>query len=365
MLNKILFQSRARALVCALFSLPLALSLHAQEQGHAQEPKCVAPTDQKLTIYHAGSVSAAFKPLEAALTCQTGVQVKDVFGSSVGMARQCVSETPICDLYASADYMDVDLFLKPTGYADFNIVFAKGRMVLGYSAKDIAAKNLAIVDPKSGPFDPPNSIPKASADWYKILTSPGVAIGGSLPFMDPGAYRSFLIFQLAQEYYKQPLLYDKFMSHVVVSGPNADHSVPALGKLYDFQLTYEHGARATAKKDPDFRYVDLPDAVNLSDPAKNAEYSKNAVVVLPGLETPGSVQSVPVRAVSVAWGITLLKNAPDRENAVKFLQLLLGPAGNAALNEFGPTPIFPAHVSPEDFPKLPESLRPLVKKVRE
>jgi hypothetical protein len=30
-----------------------------------------------------------------------------------------------------------------------------------------------------------------------------------------------------------------------------------------------------------------------------------------------------------AWGITLLKDAPNRENAIKFLQLLLGPVGTA------------------------------------
>lgn len=114
--------------------------------------------------------------------------------------------------------------------------------------------------------------------------------------MDPGAYRPYLIFQLAQEYYKTPLLYDKFMGQLVFPGPN--HNVDALGKLYDFQLTYEHNARAQAKKNPDFRYVDLPAEINLSDPSRNDYYSKNAVVVLPGLETPGSVQSIPVRAVS-------------------------------------------------------------------
>ena len=174
MSKRTVFQTCARSLVLALPSLALAATLSGQAAS------CVPPTGQKLTIYHAGSVSAAFKPLEAALTCQTGIQVIDKFGSSVGMGRQCAAATPVCDLYAPADYRDIDLFLKPTGLANFTIVFAKGRMVLAYSAKDIAEKKLAIVDPKSGPFDPPNSIPKASADWYKILTSPGVAIGGGV-----------------------------------------------------------------------------------------------------------------------------------------------------------------------------------------
>jgi molybdate/tungstate transport system substrate-binding protein len=174
------FRRCAHSLALALLGLSLAGSLSAQT------PACVPTTDQKLTVYHAGSLSAAFKPLFADFTCHTGIQIADFFGSAVDMARQCAAAAKSCDLYASADYTNIDLFLKPPGYADFTIVFAKGRMVLAYSAKGVAAKNLAIADPNSGPFNPPNSIPKASADWYKILTSPGVAIGGALPFMDPG-----------------------------------------------------------------------------------------------------------------------------------------------------------------------------------
>ena len=344
----------ARILAFALLSLSLTASLSSQTPG------CVPPSDQKLTIYRAGSLTAAFKPLIETFTCQTGIQVTDVPGASVDKARQCTAGGAACDLYASADFTNIDLFLKPAGYADFTIIFAQGRMVLGYSASGLAQKNLPpVADPASGAFDPPNSIPKASANWFKILTSPGVAIGGGVPFLDPGAYRSFLIFQLAQKYYNEPMLYDELMQHLVI--PGGAGAVPALGKLYDFQFTYEHSARAMAKKNPDYRYVDLPAELNLSDSAKNDYYAKNAVVVLPGLGTPQSARSIPVPATRVEWGITVMKNAPNRENAIKFLQLLLSPAGAASLNENGPTPIWPAHVSAQDFSKLPEALRPLVK----
>ena len=47
-----------------------------------------------------------------------------------------------CDLYASADYEDIDVFMKPAGYANFNIVFAQGKMVLAYSASSVAEKKL-------------------------------------------------------------------------------------------------------------------------------------------------------------------------------------------------------------------------------
>jgi molybdate/tungstate transport system substrate-binding protein len=111
---------------------------------------------------------------------------------------------------------------------------------------------------------------------------------------------------------------------------------------------------------PDYKYVDVPDEINLSDPAKDSWYKQNAVVVLPGLGTPRSARTIPVPGARVAWGITLMKDAPNRESAVRFLELLLSSEGTAALKENGPDPLTPATVSAGDMKKLPEPLRKLV-----
>jgi molybdate/tungstate transport system substrate-binding protein len=311
----------------------------------AQTPNCAPPSSQHLIIYRAGSLTRAFTPLEAAFTCQTGIQVKDVAMGSVDAGRQITAGGQASDLYAPADYLDIDLFMKPAGYASFTIVFAHGRMVLAYSASGLAAKKLP---------------PVTAANWYQVLLMPGVAIGGGNPFLDPGAYRAPMIFQLAEAYYRVPNLYNNLLEHVVVPGP-ADLT---LGKQLDFQLTYEHNARATAAANPDYRVVNLPAEIDLSDPAKDAYYRQNAVVVLPGLGTPRSARTIAVPGAHVTWGITIMKDAPNRENAIKFLQLLLSPAGTASLKDNGPDPISPALVSPGDLPKLPESLRPLVKSMQ-
>jgi molybdate/tungstate transport system substrate-binding protein len=333
------------------FALPLAAA--------AQTPNCVPPSSQQLIIYRAGSLTRAFTPLIKAFTCQTGIQVKDVAMGSVDAGRQITAGGQACDLYAPADYLDIDLFMKPAGYAKFNIVFARGKMVLAYSVKGLAAKKL----PPIAEAGSASTVPQAVAKWYEILTMPGVVIGGGNPFLDPGAYRGPMIFQLAEAYYKVPNLYNNMLEHVVIAG--SDPSAPTLGKGIDFQLTYEHNARATPSTNPDYRYVNLPDEINLSDPAKDGYYRQNAVVVLPGLGTPRSARTISVPGVHVAWGITLLKDAPNAENAIKFLQLLLSPAGKASLIDNGPAPISPALVSPADFRSLPESLRSLVRAERE
>lgn len=71
--------------------------------------------------------------------------------------------------------------MKPAGYANFNIVFARGKMVLAYSVKGLAAKKLPPIAEAGGS--------QAIAKWYEMLIMPGVSIGGGNPFLDPGAYR--------------------------------------------------------------------------------------------------------------------------------------------------------------------------------
>jgi molybdate/tungstate transport system substrate-binding protein len=325
------------------------LALALSGAAAAQTTTCVPPSGQQLIIYRAGSLTRAFTPIIKAFTCETGIQVKDNAMGSVDAGRQITAGGQACDLYAPADYLDIDLFMKPAGYANFDIVFAHGRMVLAYSPSGLAAKKLPPIAGSDG---------KAVANWYEILTMPGVAISGGNPFLDPGAYRAPLIFQLAADYYKVPNLYNNLLEHVVTPGQNSGATI---GKQFDFQFSYEHNARATAAGNPDYRYVDLPDEINMSDPAKDAYYKQHAIVVLPGLGVPSSARTIAVPGAHVAWGITLMKDAPNKENAIKFLQMLLSPAGAASLNENGPAPISPALVGAADFRKLPEALRPLAK----
>src|SRR5215510_2177562 len=68
---------------------------------------------------------------------------------------------------------------------------------------------------------------------------------------------------------------------------------------------------------------------------------------MPGLGIPGSDASVDVQGSRVAWGLTIMKSAPNRENAIKFLQLLLAPGqvGQTTLEKVGPSLVSPAVVS--------------------
>src|SRR3954469_9465748 len=103
------------------FLLPFALAFLSVTAA-AQTVNCAPPSNRQLVIYRAGSLTRAFTPLVKAFTCQTGIQVKDVAMGSVDAGRQITAGGQASDLYAPADYLDIELFMKPAGYADFNIV---------------------------------------------------------------------------------------------------------------------------------------------------------------------------------------------------------------------------------------------------
>jgi ABC-type molybdate transport system substrate-binding protein len=317
-----------------------------------------ARLEGSLTVCHAGSLQLAFSEVEKQFTTQhPEVAVKDVSGGSVALAGRLVAGLQACDVYAAADYQDIDLLLKPLGLADYTVVFAKGRMVLAYLATDPKAQGIAA----AGEFKPPASIPNAASEWYQVLLAAGVRISSSHPFLDPGGYRTHMIFRLAQAYYKVPNLANLLLEHLTINaaGGADPANSPILGRDYNFQFTYEHSAAGAAKNNPSYRYVALPDHLDLSTTAQNSFYSQVSVT-LPGIAPSGPMTSISIPAVRVAWGLTIPKQSPNPANAIAFVNLLLGPAGAAALNANGPVPITPPQVSARDHAHLPKSMQPLV-----
>jgi len=332
--------------------LALVFSSLLAGSADAQQP-CPAGTPQ-LIIYHAGSLSAAFAAMEKLFEEQTGVCVVDVAGGSVDAARRVTAGRQPCDIYASADYQVIDRMLKPAHYADYSILFAEGAMVLAYRTN---SKNAATIATADSTFSPPSVIPDAAPDWYAQLTQPGVAIAGSHPFLDPGGYRADLIFQLAQRHYDVPNLYNTMLAHYSIS-----KAADALGKTFDYQFTYEHSAVAAYQADTTgtYRYVRLPDDVSLGLSGLNKRYAERSITI-PGLQLSTTAPTVRIPATRVTWGLTVMKAAPNRDNALAFLQLLFSSEGVAMQTAAGPTPISPPIVGRQDYAHLPASLKAIVR----
>jgi molybdate/tungstate transport system substrate-binding protein len=195
-----------------------------------------------------------------------------------------------------------------------------------------------------------------AADWYAQLAQPGVVIGGSNPFLDPSGYRSDLIFQLAEARYRVPNLYDTLLGHYTLT-----RATDVFGTQFDYQFTYEHSALAAHTRSPaTYRYLRLPEEIALSNPELNRHYD-NVSIVIPGLHAGRGASVVRIPGSRVVWGLTVLKNAPNQANAIKFLQALFGSQGVALQQAAGPEPISPPRVSYSDWHDIPPVLRPYVR----
>ncbi len=336
----------------AQFTFVFCVAVFAMAGEHRARAQADCP--QSLIIYHAGSLTAAFTPIEKLFTQQTGTCITDVAAGSLDAARRVTAGQEPADIFATADDVDIDVLLKPSWFAGYNIVFAQGGMVLAYTT---SSHNAASIADAGTPLSPPNSIPSVAADWYDQLTQPGVLIGGSNPFLDPSGYRADMIFQLAAQRYAMPALYNALLEHYTIS-----RTTDVLGANYDYTFTYEHSAAAAYRANPStYRYAKLPDAVGLSSSDPGLHYN-TASTVVPGLGLPGTAPHVRIPATRVAWGVTILRTAPHYDAAIQFLQLLFSPQGVALQSASGPAPISPPIVSAPDYDHLSDALKPLVSK---
>jgi len=314
-----------------LFTLACLIALLAAHYA-AAEPR------GKVVIFHAGSLSVPLKAMEKSFEAKyPQVDVLREAAGSQACARKITDLHKPCDIRASADYSVIDKLLIPK-YADWNVRFATNQMVLCYTDKSKFAD-------------------KVNADnWYEILEKNGVVWGHSDPNLDPCGYRALMVLQLAEKYYKKPGLYEK----VIANRPQANirpKSVELVSLLQTGNMDYAWEYLSVAVQHG-LKYVTLPDEINLSNYQFDDQYSQ-AVVKVTG-KKPGTMMDM--KGKSITYGITLIKDAPNREAAVAFLQYLLSPDGGLkTLKEMGQPPFIPCRVPTEEMKKLlPAELQGLV-----
>ncbi len=292
----------------------------------------------KLVMFHAGSLSVPFAAMEKAFEAKyPKVDLQREASGSQAAARKVSELKKPCDIMASADYTVIDKLLIP-GYADVNIRFATNQLVLCYTEKskyagDITAKN-----------------------WYKILQRKGVVWGHSEPNVDPCGYRSLMVLQLAEQYYKLPGLYDKILTNRPIENVRPK-SVELVSLLQTGNMDYAWEYLSVAVQHG-LKYIVLPDEINLGNYKYDDFYAK-AVVKVTGKQ-PGTFMDM--KGGSVTYGITIIKDAPNREAAIAFLKYMLDPQGGLKiLKDQGQPPFIPCRVPTEDMKaKVPSELQNLV-----
>lgn len=292
----------------------------------------------KVILFHAGSLSVPLAKMEQDFeAANPDLDIVLTGGGSTKMARLISEQGKPADIMASADFKVIDKALIPDK-ADWNIRFATNQLVLCYTGKSRYA------DKVNG------------QNWFEILQKKDVNWGHSEPNLDPCGYRSLMVLQLAESFYGQPGLYDRLIGNRPAENvrPKAVELVSLLksGKL-DYAWEY-----LSVAMQHDLQYLSLDEQINLGNYQLDDVYQQARVEV--SGKKPGSM--ITRTGKSITYGITLVKDAPNPEGAVRFLEYMLSADGGLkVLGNMGQPPFVPCRVpDPTMHELLPAKLAKLV-----
>lgn len=290
--------------------------------------------DTPLRVLAAGTLAVPFKEMNAAFQKKfPDVEVQAQFGGSVKMVKQVTELHQPADVVAVADYSVIPKYLfgadGKTRHADWYVGFAGNAITFVYTPKSKFADEID------------------GDNWYRVLTRPGVQIGRSNPDTDPSGYQTVQMLNLAGDYYKDPSLEQKVLANAPQSNirDTETHLVSALqlGQI-DYLAIYRSDALQHG-----FKHLDLPDAINLSNPQYAKSYANGAVETKNGRLT----------GKPIVYAITILNDAAHKDLAEKYVAFLLGPEGQAILKKDGFVQVSPAIA--ENPQAMPKALQAMVK----
>jgi molybdate/tungstate transport system substrate-binding protein len=270
-----------------------------------------------LVLYLAASLSKPMQPLLDAYSARTGTVIQRESGASLEHVRKVTELHRVPDLMLLADAEVIPQLLVPA-HATWYAEFARNRLVVAYTARSKHGSEMN------------------SKNWTALLQRPDVEVGRTDPNLAPVGYRTLLMFQLAERYYKRSGLAAALLKNAPDRNirPNAAElaALLAAGELdyiYDYQSVAESNG---------FKYVELPSSIDLGDAQRAAEYATASVTVRG--TTPG--QRLTIKGQPILYGLTVPKAAPHSAAAKRFLDYLTSPQTITALRA--------AHVDMLDHP---------------
>jgi molybdate/tungstate transport system substrate-binding protein len=291
---------------------------------------------QELIIFHAGSLSVPFKQIADSFEAvYPNTQVLLEAAGSRACARKVIDLNKPCDILASADYVVIDSLLI-LDFATWNLKFALNEMCIVYTQNSKRQDEITL------------------QNWHYLLLDPDINYGRSDPETDPCGYRTAMVAQLAEQYYRIPgfadLLLAKDNEHI------RPKEVDLLALLETQVVDYIFLYRSVAEQHQ-LKYLILPDSINLKSEQMTGFY-KTASVVLNG-KTP--YEKTTYRGEPMVYGITQIKNAPSPELAEEFLKFFfVDSVGIKIMGQNGQPSAIPSYC--ESYNSLPGYLMPFAKK---
>ncbi len=310
-------QSRLFFAFGLLSSLLLLLSACGGSTGTtASTTPTSAPTNKGVvSVLYAGSlVNIMEHSIQPAFTQSTGYTFQGEGKGSTALANEIKGHLRTPDIFISAD-PNVNKTLMGTAngnYVSWYLTMAQTQLVIGYNPQSRFAADF-------------QAAANGTKTWYQVLEETGVRLGRTDPELDPKGYSTLFLFQLAEQYYKQPGLEQKILG----SDENSSQVFPeeelvarlGAGQL-DAGIFYLNEA-----KQAKLPYISLPAQINLGDPTQASAY---ATAHWTDPKT-GKVH----KGAPIIYTITIPSTSKDMAGAIAFVNFMLSSQGQALLQANG------------------------------
>jgi molybdate/tungstate transport system substrate-binding protein len=259
-----------------------------------------------LVVFNAGSLA---RPIRAALdtfAVREGMRFEQEQSGSLETARKVTELGRVPDVIALADHEIFPQLLVPE-HAEWYARFARNRMVLAYTRQSRHADSIT------------------PANWWRIILRPGVETGHSDPDLDPAGYRSLLVMQLAERYYRQPGLAAR-LRHAIPPRNVRPKEIDLVALLetgeLDYAFEYESVARGAS-----LDFVRFPDSISLGNKGDSAFY-EGATVRIIG-RRPGD--SLTIRGEPIVYALSIPRRAEHPRLAERFVMFMMSEDGRRVL----------------------------------
>lgn len=306
-----------------------------------------------LKVIYAGSLIVPFEEIKKQFESKhPKIKVEMEGHGSIQAIRHVTDLKKQADVLAVADYSLIpDLMYED--YADWLIRFATNQIVIAYTGRSKYAGEIN------------------SNNWYEILSRPEVKFGFSNPYTDACGYRTFMVIQLAEIYYREPKLVDRLISanftpsittqkdndHYTVFIPGAikpketkihirGGSIQVLSLLETGIIDYAFEYKSVALQHG-LKFIELPPRINLGSPGSENFY--NRVKVKFGFSRFTRVSSEQT-GKTIFYALTIPKNSRHKASAEEYVRFVIGPEGKKILQTCKHPVIPPQTDNPEKCP---------------
>lgn len=266
-----------------------------------------------VSVAYAGSMGRLMdKGMDPAFTAATGLAVRGRGQGAMALARLITGGALKPDVFVPVSAGPAKL-VRDAGLAETAVPVASTSIVLAYAPGSKFAARFAA----------------AGADWTKILQAPDCRFGRTDPEMDPQGQYALFALQLAEQYYKIPGFAEKISGGM--KNPAQIFAEPSLlARLQSGQIDATLGYKS-AVVSQNLPFVELPAAVNFSDPALAASTYAKASLTLPGKD--GKMKTIHPQAL--VFYAMALKAAANPKAAAQYVGFLAGPKGQEIFAHYG------------------------------